>query len=202
MGVAQSMSNRMSHCALRQLQAPRSRRPGLVESSSLREGHCSWSDRWARLLYIHDRAITIAAVGFYSRLAPSCAPVLEVLQQEGYIRGYSSTDFGNGRTEFEIELKYLEGQPVIRQIERVSSLAVGCTQPLTRCLASPATWHHLVSNSKGVMADHSARGQDVGGEVFCRVFRTRGNSHVLVSGRSPSPLRPASPLRLTAGLCP
>ena len=48
------------------------------------------------------------------------AHVLEVLQQEGYIRSYSSTDFGNGRTEFEIELKYHEGQPVIRQIERVS----------------------------------------------------------------------------------
>eukprot|EP01037_Dinobryon_pediforme_P030894 gene30894-35162_t len=46
--------------------------------------------------------------------------VLDVLKDEGYIRGYSSTDFGNGRLELEIELKYFEGQPVIRQIERVS----------------------------------------------------------------------------------
>ena len=46
--------------------------------------------------------------------------VLDVLQAEGYIRGYSTTDYGNGRTEFEIELKYFDGQPVIREIERVS----------------------------------------------------------------------------------
>ena len=48
------------------------------------------------------------------------ARVLDVLMSEGYIRGYSSTEFGNGRTEFEIELKYFEGEPVIREIQRVS----------------------------------------------------------------------------------
>ena len=48
------------------------------------------------------------------------AHVLDVLKEEGYIRGYTSTDFGNGRTEFEVELKYFEGEPVIKQIERVS----------------------------------------------------------------------------------
>lgn len=48
------------------------------------------------------------------------ASVLEVLRDEGYIRGYSATDHGNGRSEFEIELKYFDGQPVIREISRVS----------------------------------------------------------------------------------
>ena len=48
------------------------------------------------------------------------ARVLEVLKSEGYIRDYSTTEFGNGRTEFDIELKYYDGQPVIRSIERVS----------------------------------------------------------------------------------
>ena len=48
------------------------------------------------------------------------ASVLDVLKSEGYIRGYSTTEHGNGRTEFEIELKYFDGQPVIREIERVS----------------------------------------------------------------------------------
>ena len=48
------------------------------------------------------------------------AHVLDVLKEEGYIRGYSTADFGNGRSEFEIELKYFDGEPVIRQIERVS----------------------------------------------------------------------------------
>ena len=48
------------------------------------------------------------------------ARVLDVLKSEGYIRGYSSTEYGNGRTEFEIELKYFDGEPVIREIARVS----------------------------------------------------------------------------------
>lgn len=99
------------------------------------------------------------------------AHVLEVLQQEGYIRGFSQTDFGNGRTEFEIELKYFEGQPVIRQIERVSKPG---RRVYTAVDAMPRVANGLgitiVSTPKGVMADHSAREQNVGGEVLCRVF--------------------------------
>ena len=48
------------------------------------------------------------------------ARVLDVLETEGYIRGYSTTELGNGRSDFEIELKYYDGQPVIREISRVS----------------------------------------------------------------------------------
>ena len=99
------------------------------------------------------------------------AHVLEVLQQEGYIRGFSQTDFGNGRTEFEIELKYHEGQPVIRQIERVSKPG---RRVYTAVDAMPRVANGLgitiVSTPKGVMADHTAREQNVGGEVLCRVF--------------------------------
>ena len=99
------------------------------------------------------------------------ARVLDVLQSEGYIRGYSTTEFGNGRTEFDIELKYHEGQPVIRSISRVS-------KPGRRVYASvdalPRVNNGLgiaiVSTPKGVMADHSARDQNVGGEVLCTVF--------------------------------
>jgi small subunit ribosomal protein S8 len=97
--------------------------------------------------------------------------VLEVLKDEGYIRGFSSTDYGNGRTEFEIELTYFAGEPVIRTIERVS-------KPGRRVYASvnamPRVANGLgitiISTPKGVMADHSAREQNVGGEVLCRVF--------------------------------
>jgi small subunit ribosomal protein S8 len=99
------------------------------------------------------------------------AHVLEVLQQEGYIRGFSQTDFGNGRTEFEIELKYHEGQPVIRQIERVSKPG---RRVYSAVDAMPRVANGLgitiISTPKGVMADHSAREQNVGGEVLCRVF--------------------------------
>jgi small subunit ribosomal protein S8 len=97
--------------------------------------------------------------------------VLEVLKEEGYIRGFSSTDFGNGRTEFEIELKYYEGEPVIRQIERVSKPG---RRVYSAVEAMPRVANGLgitiISTPKGVMADHVAREQNVGGEVLCKVF--------------------------------
>ena len=99
------------------------------------------------------------------------ANVLDVLRDEGYIRGYSSAEFGNGRTEFEIELKYFEGEPVIREIQRVSKpgrrvySAVDSMPRVANGLGIT-----IISTPKGVMADHSAREQNVGGEVLCRVF--------------------------------
>jgi len=97
--------------------------------------------------------------------------VLDVLQSEGYIRGYSTVDFDNGRSEFEIELKYYDGEPVIRDIERIS-------RPGRRVYASvkniPRVANGLgvsiLSTPKGVMSDAEARDQNVGGEVLCRVF--------------------------------
>jgi small subunit ribosomal protein S8 len=97
--------------------------------------------------------------------------VLDVLESEGYIRGYSRVDYGNGKSEFEIELKYYEGAPVIREIVRVS-------KPGRRVYASvksiPRVANGLgvsiISTPKGVMADHTAREQNVGGEIICRIF--------------------------------
>jgi small subunit ribosomal protein S8 len=99
------------------------------------------------------------------------ARVLDVLKDEGYIRGYSTTEFGNGRTEFDVELKYSEGGPAIREISRVS-------KPGRRVYASVDALPRInnglgiaiVSTPKGVMADHSAREQNLGGEVLCTVF--------------------------------
>ncbi|CAH1669224.1 MAG: 30S ribosomal protein S8 [Chelatococcus sp.] len=99
------------------------------------------------------------------------ARVLDVLQQEGYIRGYSTTEYGNGRTEFEIELKYFDGTPVIRSIQRVS-------KPGRRVYASVDNMPRvadglgitILSTPRGVMADHQARENNVGGEVLCKVF--------------------------------
>ncbi|WP_237477057.1 30S ribosomal protein S8 [Lichenibacterium dinghuense] len=99
------------------------------------------------------------------------ANVLDVLEQEGFIRGYSTTDHGNGRTEFDIELKYFDNAPVIKMIERVS-------RPGRRVYAAvdalPRVANGLgltiVSTPKGVMADHAARENNVGGEVLCKVF--------------------------------
>ncbi len=99
------------------------------------------------------------------------ARVLDVLKEEGYIRGYSTTEFGNGRTEFEVELKYYEGTPVIREIARVS-------KPGRRVYASVSAMPRvadglgitILSTPRGVMSDHAAREQNVGGEVLCTVF--------------------------------
>ncbi len=97
--------------------------------------------------------------------------VLDVLQQEGYIRGYSTTEFGNGRTEFEIELKYFDGTPVIREVKRVSKPG---RRVYTAVDAMPKVANGLgvtiISTPKGVMADHAAREANVGGEVLCTVF--------------------------------
>jgi small subunit ribosomal protein S8 len=99
------------------------------------------------------------------------ARVLDVLKSEGYIRDYSTADYGNGRTEFTIELKYFEGEPVIRRIQRVS-------KPGRRVYVSVDAMPRvsdglgvvIMSTPQGVMADHEAREKNVGGEVLCQVF--------------------------------
>ena len=97
--------------------------------------------------------------------------VLEVLRNEGYIRGYSSTELANGRTEFDIELKYFDGAPVIREVSRVSKpgrrvyVSVGNLPRINNGLGIA-----ILSTPKGVMADHEARDQNVGGEILCTVF--------------------------------
>jgi small subunit ribosomal protein S8 len=99
------------------------------------------------------------------------ARVLDVLKNEGYIRGYASVEHKDGRSEFEIELKYFDGSPVIREIERIS-------KPGRRVYASVRALPRInnglgvaiLSTPKGVMADHEARDQNVGGEILCTVF--------------------------------
>jgi small subunit ribosomal protein S8 len=99
------------------------------------------------------------------------ARVLDVLQSEGYIRGYTTTEYGNGRSEFEIELKYFDGEPVIREISRVSKPGRRVYSSVT---AMPRVANGLgitiLSTPQGVMADHEAREKNVGGEVLCTVF--------------------------------
>ena len=97
--------------------------------------------------------------------------VCEVLKTEGYIRGYAAVAHANGRSELEIELKYSDGEPVIREIERIS-------KPGRRVYASVKALPRInnglgvaiLSTPKGVMADHEAREANVGGEIICTVF--------------------------------
>jgi small subunit ribosomal protein S8 len=97
--------------------------------------------------------------------------VLEVLKSEGFIRGYASVEHANGFSELEIELKYFDGEPVIREIARIS-------KPGRRVYASVKNLPRvnnglgvaILSTPKGVMADHDARDANVGGEILCTVF--------------------------------
>ena len=99
------------------------------------------------------------------------ANVLEVLQSEGYIRGFSRAELRNGISELTIELKYYEGEPVIREIQRVS-------RPGQRVYSKiddlgkvyDGLGISILSTPKGVLSDHDARTQNVGGEILCRVF--------------------------------
>jgi small subunit ribosomal protein S8 len=97
--------------------------------------------------------------------------VLDVLKSEGYIRGYTETRFDNGAAEYEIELKYSDNRPVIQDIQRVSRPG---RRVYTSVKTIPSVANGLgvaiLSTPKGVMADHEARSQNLGGEVLCRVF--------------------------------
>ena len=103
-----------------------------------------------------------------SRLRTS---LLDVLQAEGFIRGYAEVEFKGGQKELEIELKYHEGRPVIHELKRVST-------PGRRVYAGVADLKahriglglSIVSTPQGVMTDTTARERNVGGEVLCQVF--------------------------------
>jgi len=98
------------------------------------------------------------------------ANVLEVLKKEGYIRGFNRSE-GDGKPTLSIELKYYDGQPVIKTISRVS-------RPGRRVYSSindlPKVKNGLgisiLSTPRGVMSDNDARAANVGGEVLCQVF--------------------------------
>ncbi len=132
--------------------------------------------------------------------------VLDVLQAEGYIRGYSVTDYGNGRTEFEIELKYFDNQPVIRKIDRVS-------KPGRRVYV--AVDRHAARRQRPRRFDPvDAQGRDGGSRRSRGACRRRSALHrvltvtngklspCLVSERSPSSSPPASPPRWRARSSP
>ncbi len=97
--------------------------------------------------------------------------VLDVLRAEGYIRGYALLEKPGEFPQFEIELKYFDGAPVIREIERVSKPG---RRVYVSVKALPRVNNGLgvaiLSTPKGVMADHDARDQNVGGEILCTVF--------------------------------
>jgi len=97
--------------------------------------------------------------------------LLDVLKAEGFIRGYVEVEMKGKPKQFEIELKYHEGKPVIRELKRISTPgrrvynSVSELKPYRAGLGIS-----IVSTPQGVMSDNDARAKNVGGEVLCRVF--------------------------------
>ncbi len=97
--------------------------------------------------------------------------ICEVLEREGYIRGHNVKETGVNKQALEIELKYFEGQPTIKEIKRISKcgrrhyVSVDKLPKVRNGLGIS-----ILSTSKGVLSDFEARQQNVGGEVICSVF--------------------------------
>jgi small subunit ribosomal protein S8 len=97
--------------------------------------------------------------------------VLDVLLSEGYIRGFTLVQEPGAFPQFEVELKYFDGQPVIAEISRVSKpgrrvySSIGDLKPVKNGLGIS-----ILSTPKGVMSDSAARSANVGGEVLCQVY--------------------------------
>ena len=97
--------------------------------------------------------------------------VLEVLKREGYIRGWRSEELRPGIRVVDIELKYSEGEPAIREITRVSKpgrRVYSKIRELQRFYSGLGI--SILSTPRGVMSENEARAANVGGEVLCRVF--------------------------------
>lgn len=99
------------------------------------------------------------------------ADVLEVLKREGYIRAWSAEDVRPGIRVLNIELKYSEGEPAIKEVSRVSKPG---RRVYSKIKELPKVYNGLgisiLSTPRGVMSDNEARAANVGGEVLCRVF--------------------------------
>jgi len=99
------------------------------------------------------------------------ARVLDVLAEEGYIRGYARIEPKGGLPEFEIELKYYNGQPAIKDITRVSKPGRRVYSPVKDLeTVANGLGVAILSTPKGVMSDSRAREENVGGEIICNIF--------------------------------
>ncbi|MBW8268152.1 30S ribosomal protein S8 [Caldovatus aquaticus] len=115
-----------------------------------------------------QRARKSHCVAPHSKLRES---VCEVLKREGYIRAWRAEEVRPGVRQLQIELKYSEGEPAIREITRVSKPG---RRVYSKIRELPKVYNGLgisiLSTPRGVMSDAEARAANVGGEVLCRVF--------------------------------
>ena len=97
--------------------------------------------------------------------------ILKILKDEGYIKDYFIEKTTNNKISLRINLKYFEGDPVIKEIKRISKPG---RRVYSRATSIPKVMNGLglaiLSTPKGVMSDTEARKNNVGGEIICRVF--------------------------------
>ena len=97
--------------------------------------------------------------------------ILKILKEEGYIKDYFIEETINNKTTLKVNLKYYEGDPVIKEIKRISKPG---RRVYSRATSIPRVMNGLglaiLSTPKGVMSDTEARKNNVGGEIICRVF--------------------------------
>lgn len=96
--------------------------------------------------------------------------VAEALKREGYIRGYLTSEKA-GKVTLTVELKYVENEPAIKRLDRVSTPGRRVYAPIADLpKVANGLGVSILSTSKGVMSDNEARAANVGGEVLCQVF--------------------------------
>ena len=127
----------------------------------------SLSDMLARIKNAH-RANKSYTSCFSSKLNNN---VLSVLKDEGYIRDFNDIEIREGINNIKIELKYHNGNPVIKRIKRISKPGIRVYSKIKE-LPKPygGLGISIISTPKGVMSDQKARDNNVGGEILCEVF--------------------------------
>ena len=97
--------------------------------------------------------------------------ILEILKNEGFIKDYYIEKSENNKINLKVNLKYYEGNPVIKEIKRISKPG---RRVYSRATSIPKVMNGLglaiVSTPKGVMTDTEARKNNLGGEIICRIF--------------------------------
>ena len=127
----------------------------------------SLSDMLARIKNAHQ-ANKVSTLCLKSKLNIN---VLSVLKDEGYIRDFKDIEERKGVNSIQIDLKYYNGTPVIKKIKRISKPGIRKYSKIND-LAKPfgGLGISILSTPKGVMSDHQAKKNNVGGEILCEVF--------------------------------
>ena len=127
----------------------------------------SLSDMLARIKNAHQ-ANKVSTLCLKSKLNMN---VLSVLKDEGYIRDFKNIEERKGVNSIKIDLKYYNGSPVIKKIKRISKPGIRIYSKISE-LSKPygGLGISILSTPKGVMSDHQAKKNNVGGEILCEVF--------------------------------